>query len=104
MFSFNVYGSFTLNTFNINNVSNAAVYFNPGDTFSIDSYATNDLSEEIKDVRVKVDFTNNSSFVYSGADQKAQIHFVDTVSPIPLGDYSSSTGLNTAVSTGNVPV
>jgi hypothetical protein len=38
-----VYATLDLNTFSINNDSASSLYFNPGDTFSIDAYSTNDI-------------------------------------------------------------
>ena len=98
-----IYADLNLNTFSINWSSAWSFYYTPWDTFSIDAYATNDIWEDIKDVRIKINFSDNSSFSYSGNDQKWAIQFVDTFDPIPSWDYSSSTWLDSIISNANVP-
>ena len=99
-----VYADLNLTSFELNWSDSSDFYFNPDDTFTIQAYSTNDIWEDIKNARVKVEFNNNSFFNYTGNDQKAQVQWVDTYNPISSWDYSSSTWLNTAISNANVSV
>ena len=60
----NIYANLNLNTFSINWSSAWSFYYTPWDTFSIDAYGTNDIWEDIKDVRIKINFSDNS-FTFS---------------------------------------
>lgn len=96
-----VSATFDLTTFKINNATESNIYFNPWDTFSIDTETTNTIWENIQNLRFLIDFTNNSYLNYTGTDQRTKVNSTTIINPVPWSDYSSSTWLNTPI-TSNI--
>ena len=92
-----IYADLNISTFKINNDASASIYFTPWETFSLDIQSTNLIWEDINNLIIKVDFSNNNHFNYNWVDQRTRINSTTYFNPVPWEDYSSLTWLNTPI-------
>ena len=91
-------------TFKIRNIDSGSYAFNPGDTFSVDLYSANTLSEDIKSVFAKISFGNNAGFSYQGTDERTRIGGAVIINPVPASAYDASSGLSYEITDSTNPL